>query len=1306
MYAFNGSSGSQNWFGSVAQYDGWTPAVDGKYAYAYTGGGFTMLNLSNGTTAATVSDPGYDWTGYTMNSAVVLGGSNDAFAINGGRLLCITTTLSASNSPHIAWSSSASFTGQPSYANGIIYAINGGVLDAVNESTGQIAWTWNPPAGSLTGTMVVTNNELLASTGGATYAVNLKTHQQDWSYPDGGALALSENKLYITDASGNLTAINSFFLPTPYVWNVAGGGSWATAGNWTPAGPAGGIDGTADFSQQALAANATVTLDGSRTIGYMLFGDTAAAHNWTLSPGTGGALTLQVTASSGSTPTITVNNQMATINVVLAGNQGLVKAGSGTLTLAASNTYTGGTSITSGNLAIASDSNLGSGPVTISAGALEITGSIVSPRSLVLAASTATVQIDASGNYVAAAGATVSGSGGLTKSGPGTLDLTNATISYTGPTSVTGGMLDVGSLAGSVALSVSTGATANVSGGSLSLGNASNLGNLNFTASTGTITLASLMGSGSTTFAAATSFPALSGGVVTIAGPAAIATASGGTANLNGPTATITSLGNASINLGNATALTVSSGNLTAGTITGPGSLNLAGPGTLIFAVPTSFSGGTTISAGTLQIGSGGTAGSILGNVTDNSALAFDRSNAYTFSGNIGGSGSIVQAGGGVLILAGSNSYGGATTVTAGTLQFATAAALPPTSPLSVATGATINLNGVNVTASAIGGAGIVALGSATLTLSDTTTTLLSAQVVGAGSLVKNGPGTLVLTASEGYTGGTTISGGALQIGNGVAGGSLLGNLSDNGQLVFDRTGASSFGGSITGTGSLATIGGGLLTLAGSNGYSGGTTVSTGTLQLGAVGAYPAATPLTVAAGATFNLNGYACTVSGIAGSGLVTLGNTTLTLSSNSPSSVTATISGNGGIVNAGSGNLTLASVNTYLGSTTSQAGRLIVTSDGPTSGYIADGGGTLQFANAVFNLGTRSIQAQAGGSIEYNGASVNGGYLRGPGVHATIAGTNTFTGVTTYNSTNFQQNAATILTNFTNGGAFANNVPLAWDGGVNAGSGNFVVSSTANVDDWSNQGTVTVNSGGLLNNSQASLVNSGGAILTVMPGGQINVAADGGGETLDLHGSLLVNNGTINGLTNVYYGSLAEGAGTYGPVHVFQGGSFSPSNLPGTVLLNGDLIADTGAGFAFNLSGVNDSGLILMPNNTLALGGQDFDNFSFATEPDFGPGTYTLIEAQAISGSLGASANGTIDGLAANIAIQGGDVVLNVVPEPSTFILLAAGAVGLVGYGWRRRRVTRTAKSAAFAQQAGDPPILSFSSHSSVASAARRAA
>ena len=756
----------------------------------------------------------------------------------------------------------------------------------------------------------------------------------------------------------------------------------------------------------------------------------------------------------------------------------------------------------------------------------------------------------------------MSGSGGLTKSGSGTLDLTNATTTYTGPTSVIGGVLSVGSLAGNNALSASAGATANVSGGSLSLGSANNAGNLNFTATSGTIALTGLAGSGSTTFAAAASIPTMSGGTVTVAGPAAIGTASGGTANLNGPVATIASLGNASVNLGNATALTVGSGSLVSGMIAGPGSLNLAGPGTLTLAVSTGYTGGTTISAGTLQIGNGGTVGDIVGGAVDNSVLAFKRGGTYTFPGNISGSGSIVQSGSGTLILAGSNSYGGATTVTAGTLQFATLAALPPTTPLSVASGATINLNGVNVTASAIGGSGVVALGTATLTLNDTTTTLLSAQVTGPGSLIKSGPGTLVLTASEGYSGGTTITGGTLQIGNGVASGSLAGNLLNNGQLAFDRTGTSSFGGSITGSGSLATIGVGLLSLAASNGYSGGTTVSAGTLQLAAAGAYPAATPLNVAAGATFNLNGYACTVSGIGGSGSVALGSTTLTMSTNSPASVTATIGGSGGIVKTGSGDLTISPVNTYQGPTTSQAGRLIVTRDGPTLAYVAAGGGTLQVANAAINLGTRSIQAQAGGSVEYNGASVSGGYLRGPGTHATIAGNNSFSGVTTYNSTNFQQNAATALTNFTNGGTFANDVPLTWDGGVNAGTGKFVVNSTANVDDWSSEGTVTVNSGGVLNNAQADLVSFGGGIVTVMPGGQINPAADGGGESLDLDGSLLVNNGTLAGSTNVYYGSMAQGSGVYGPVHVYTGGTFKPGNSPGTVLLSGNLILDQGAG------------------------------------------------------------------------------------------------------------------------------------------------
>src|SRR6202034_296356 len=80
-------------------------------------------------------------------------------------------------------------------------------------------------------------------------------------------------------------------------------------------------------------------------------------------------------------------------------------------------------------------------------------------------------------------------------------------------------------------------------------------------------------------------------------------------------------------------------------------------------------SGGTTISAGILQIGNGGTTGSIAGNVIDNSNLAFNHSDGVTFSGDVSGTGSLNQMGTGTLTLTGANTYTGGTTISAGTLQ-------------------------------------------------------------------------------------------------------------------------------------------------------------------------------------------------------------------------------------------------------------------------------------------------------------------------------------------------------------------------------------------------------------------------------------------------------------------------------------------------------------------------------------------------------------------------------------------------------------------------------------------------------------
>ena len=104
---------------------------------------------------------------------------------------------------------------------------------------------------------------------------------------------------------------------------------------------------------------------------------------------------------------------------------------------------------------------------------------------------------------------------------------------------------------------------------------------------------------------------------------------------------------------------------------------------------------------------------------------------------------------------------------------------------------------------------------------------------------------------------------------------------------------------------------------------------------------------------------------------------------------------------------------------------------------------------------------------------------------------------------------------------------------------------------------------------------------------------------------------------------------------------------NSPGKVVLNGNLTLDPGAMLDFDLDGVSDSGLVLMPGNLLTLGGQDLSSMDFTVEPGFGAGTYTLIAAQAVSGGVGPSDSGTIDGLPVALSIEGSNLVLTVVPD-----------------------------------------------------------
>jgi outer membrane autotransporter protein len=268
--------------------------------------------------------------------------------------------------------------------------------------------------------------------------------------------------------------------------------------------------------------------------------------------------------------------------------------------------------------------------------------------------------------------------------------------------------------------------------------------------------------------------------------------------------------------------------------VTGTGTLTMSGSGTLTIASANTYTGGTIINAGTVQLGDGGTVGSITGNVIDNGTLAFDRSDTVTFSGGISGTGGVVQSGTGTTILTGNNAYSGGTTVDAGTLQAGSATGFSPNSAFTV--NATLDLHGFNSTIGSLSGAGNVLNNGTTATLTvgeDNTNTTYSGVLqngTGVLALTKIGTGTFTLTGTNTYTGGTTISAGTLQLGNGGTAGSIAGDVVDNGTLAFNRSDSVTFGGVISGTGDVVKLGTGTLILPNTNTYTGNTLINSGTL--------------------------------------------------------------------------------------------------------------------------------------------------------------------------------------------------------------------------------------------------------------------------------------------------------------------------------------------------------------------------------------------------------------------------------------------------------------------------------------------
>ncbi len=320
--------------------------------------------------------------------------------------------------------------------------------------------------------------------------------------------------------------------------------------------------------------------------------------------------------------------------------------------------------------------------------------------------------------------------------------------------------------------------------------------------------------------------------------------------------------------------------------ITGSNGMTKAGPGTLILTGDKGYTGGTTVSGGTLQLGDGTINGSVAGNVVNNATVAFNNGSAQTFGGDISGSGSLIKNGAGALTLTGTNSYNGATTVSAGSLI-----------------GTTASLQGAITN-------------NAAVTFDQTTDGTYAGNMSGSGSLTKSGAGTVTLSGTNSYSGGTTVSAGRL-IGTTA---SLQGAIVSNAAVTFDQTTNGTYAGNMSGSGSLTKAGAGTVTLSGTNSYSGGTTVSAGRLI-----------------GTTSSLQG-------------AITNNAAVTFDQASNGTYAGVMSGTGSLTKTGPGSVTLTGGNGYSGGTSINGGTLVAGDNSALGSAAATlTGGTLFATNSI---------------------------------------------------------------------------------------------------------------------------------------------------------------------------------------------------------------------------------------------------------------------------------------------------------------------------------------------------------------------
>jgi autotransporter-associated beta strand protein len=686
--------------------------------------------------------------------------------------------------------------------------------------------------------------------------------------------------------------------------------------------------------------------------------------------------------------------------------------------------------------------------------------------------------------------------------------------------------------------------------------------------SIGSIVFADSVGGGKVTLTGVSTYTGTttinSGATLALGGTGSIALSTGmtdnGTFDISATSAgaSITSLsGSGNVILGSQVlGLTAASGTFS-GVISGTSGI-VVSAGTEVLSGANTYTGGTAITGGTLQIGAGGTTGSIVGNVSDAGTFAISRSDTVSFGGTITGVGGFSQLGTGTLILTNADTYTGPTNVASGTLQLSSTGSITGSSQVTV-TGVFDISPTAGASIKSLGGTGTVQLGSQTLTLTAASGTF-SGTILGSGGITVTG-GTQTLTGLESYTGATTVSGGILRLGSSA----VSNNISDTATVSFFSNTTVAMSGVISGTGQVTQTGNGVTTISAAQTYTGATTISLGTLALSGTGSI--ARSSNVEDDSIFDISGAGAggaSIQSLSGSGTVTLGSQNLTLS-NASGSFSGNIAGTGGIILA-SGNETLTSTSTFTGQATVVSGAtlfLTSTSALSTASRVADNG-TMDLSGVTTSglVPAASIQSLSGSGIVALGSKFLQLTNAGDTFAGTISGTGGLTisgGVETLTGSNTYTGATTI------------------SAGILAIAGNGSISSAGTVTD---NGTFDISAATSTAVSLGALSGSG----TVTLGAKnLNIVTGGGNfaGTISGTGSLTISGGTqILSGSNSYSGGTVIAAGTLQLGNNNAGGS-----LAGNVTDNGTLAFARTDTAAFNGVISGSGGVTQLGTGTTAL-------------------------------------------------------------------------------------------------------------------------